>query len=485
MTATTKTPAEVFAVLNNLLNSKAGGPVVQQRVHAHLRAATGGRFNLLINYHNSAEVEDGEKVRFYREVISAIVSRKLDSLQGQLAKGDKRLDPMDLTDSPSGDSPSRPQGEGLPPGPQGEPKAEPKPAPTVIPTPEEGDHEDAATLLAKAIAKLKASGKGELDEARVRDLAAEVSAEHGQKLVEHILGIVKDHVAQAVKTSEPPIEKIRELVAKALEGVTQRLEIVQPNGEVRPISGLAHKQLPEILKMASARDRGGYPVPLWLDGPPGGGKSHIFEQLAEAFGVAAYVKAISPTDTSSVIVGFKNLATGQYVPGIAREPYENGGILGIDEIANGDPGIIVSLNSMLSQSSFRFPDGTLVKKHQNFFCIVGDNTRGKGSTGGFVRNKLDAASLDRFVMRRLDYDHDLEIALCGSKPWADYVLKVREFVSGSVPESLYITPRASINGAALLRAGVEPDLVCDCTLFKLCSAETKTTILQNVGAFRS
>jgi hypothetical protein len=278
-----------------------------------------------------------------------------------------------------------------------------------------------------------------------------------------------------------PTERIQQLIEAALANSARRVVLVKPTGETKPITGLVHKQFDIILKMTSSRVASGHPVPVWLDGPPGGGKSHIMEQLAEALELEPHILAIGPSDTKSAIVG--SVATGNFRPGIAYKPYKDGGVLGIDEIAAGDPGVLVSLNSLVANQAYRFPNGELVRKHPNLHVIAADNTRGHGNVKGMIRNRLDAATLDRFAFLRVDYDERLEAALCGNAAWAAYVKRVRDYIAANSSESVYITPRASINGAALLAGGLDPAIVADSTVFKFCSADLKNTILSHIGKF--
>jgi hypothetical protein len=119
----------------------------------------------------------------------------------------------------------------------------------------------------------------------------------------------------------------------------------------------------------------------------------------------------------------------------------------------------------------------------NASAIAADNTCGHGNVKGMIRNRLDAATLDRFAFLRVDYDEQLEAALCGNVAWAAYVKQVRDYIAGNSSESVYITPRASLNGAALLAGGLEPSLVADATVFKFCSVDLKQTLLSHVGPF--
>jgi hypothetical protein len=480
----TKPPPEVERQFEWLTSAiQRVGNEAPMRVATHLRAVTNGRHFLLPNYHADPLISHEDKSALYKLVFNALVAQKgkpdWSKLAGQSGNGSKRVDPIDVQLTPPVASrPASPLVE------DDEPVEQPAvrpPAARPVPTlgNSNGDNE---RELADALARvLGGRVKGAVDADAVEAIADKCARsvvseallnadrEFGEKLQQHL------------GNGSFPTERIQQLIEAALANSARRVVLVKPTGETKPITGLVHKQFDIILKMTSSRVASGHPVPVWLDGPPGGGKSHIMEQLAEALELEPHILAIGPSDTKSAIVG--SVATGNFRPGIAYKPYKDGGVLGIDEIAAGDPGVLVSLNSLVANQAYRFPNGELVRKHPNLHVIAADNTRGHGNVKGMIRNRLDAATLDRFAFLRVDYDERLEAALCGNAAWAAYVKRVRDYIAANSSESVYITPRASINGAALLAGGLDPAIVADSTVFKFCSADLKNTILSHIGKF--
>lgn len=439
------------------------------RVNSHIRAITQGKHVNLAAYHEDDGIGLDTKAVGYAEIARAL-GLTVENGKPKFGKPDwtklKSAEPDEaivlVVDEPA-----------------------PKPAPFVparrattlpvaTPTPPvaEGEAETAIATLRKLLGAQAAPPAPPIDEGHVRLL---VNEELG-KLNLH------DEIRKANLNGAFPAERVNQLIAEAMadQGV-RRVELVLPTGETKPITGLVHRQFEKALKMVRCRTGNGYPVPCWWDGPPGGGKSHMMEQVAEALGLPHYILAIGPTDTKSAVIG--SVATGDFRPGIAYVPYKNGGLLGIDEIAAGDPGVLVSTNSLVANSSYRFPNGELVKKHKDFHVVAADNTRGNGNVKGMIRNRLDAATLDRFAFLKVDYDEELEAALCGNKEWAAYVKKVRDYIAANSGESVYITPRASLNGAALIAGGLDMEAVMDATVFKFCSKDLKAAIIGTVGTF--
>ena len=109
--------------------------------------------------------------------------------------------------------------------------------------------------------------------------------------------------------------------------------------------------------------------------------------------------------TASAFFGYKQPTDGEYVSTPVRDWYQNGGILLLDEVDAGHPGMLVVLNKLLSDTAgsvHPFPDGEVVK-HDDCLVVATANTFGTGPDRMYVgRNALDAATISRFA-----YTHDL------------------------------------------------------------------------------
>ena len=112
-----------------------------------------------------------------------------------------------------------------------------------------------------------------------------------------------------------------------------------------------------------------------------------------------------------------------------------------------------------------FPDKR-VSRHPDFRVVAAANTFGTGADRQYVgRNQLDAASLDRFAFLEWGYDEALERSLAGNDAWVDRVQKVRKAVS-TLKIRHVVSPRASIQGASLLAAGMAQSAVESAVLFR-------------------
>ena len=165
-------------------------------------------------------------------------------------------------------------------------------------------------------------------------------------------------------------------------------------------------------------------------------------------------------------MGFIN-AAGVYVSSPIRKAYENGGVLLLDEFDAAHAGVVTILNSLLANGEVSFPDKT-VQKNEKFVCICACNTYGKGANIDYIgRNRLDGATLDRFIVLDVDYDKDLEKLLTRNDKWHKVVSEIRDNIQKQGIKMI-VSPRASMDGADLLDAGFEPERVLDMVIFKGC-----------------
>ncbi len=89
---------------------------------------------------------------------------------------------------------------------------------------------------------------------------------------------VREIVHATIKDkAESVAEDLKRLISPAI-----RVELVAPNGEVKPLDGTVHPNFPRLLKMAQAQDAQGYHVNIFLSGEASSGKTTACKQLAKA-----------------------------------------------------------------------------------------------------------------------------------------------------------------------------------------------------------
>ena len=75
------------------------------------------------------------------------------------------------------------------------------------------------------------------------------------------------------------------------------------------------------------------------------------------------------------------------------------------------------------------PTGRMeIKPEKPVLFILAGNTCGNGSTGSYIRQKLDGASLNRLIKLEMDYDKNIEYSVAGDRPdIADLIIKIRNY----------------------------------------------------------
>lgn len=221
--------------------------------------------------------------------------------------------------------------------------------------------------------------------------------------------------------------------------------------------GTVHKDTPKLIQFLSCG------ISCFLTGPSGSGKSIGAEKAALALELPFYSISVCSQTTKTEILGYMD-ANGIYRRTQFRDAYENGGVFLFDEIDAGNANVLAVLNNALSGSRCPFPDG-MILRHDKFRCVAAGNTWGTGKTMQYVgRNALDAATMNRFAVIYWDYDEALETKIAELPIWSRYVQQCRAEIKRRGVQVL-VTPRASIYGAKLIKAGIPVQTVIDTVLF--------------------
>lgn len=226
----------------------------------------------------------------------------------------------------------------------------------------------------------------------------------------------------------------------------------------------------------------------YLAGPPGSGKSTGAVQAAQVLKRRYGYTSLNPQTPESRLLGFID-AGGTYRETEYFRCYTQGGVFCIDELDNGHPALLNTLNGMLETDHDgigrgAFPCG-VVERHRDFVCVATGNTNGRGGDKLFPeRRALDAAFMERFAFLAWGYDEALEQALTLSAnnehgaSWLAWVRAVRSYVA-SQGIRLHATPRASVNGAKLLKdSGWPVRDIADAVLFKGLDNDTTARIVE-------
>lgn len=259
-----------------------------------------------------------------------------------------------------------------------------------------------------------------------------------------------------------------------------------------------HAYFDALLRIVRARKN------VWLCGPAGSGKTSAAAGVAKVLGLKFYAKSVGPQVTESSLIGYQD-ANGKTVLTQLRQAFEFGGVFLLDEVDAASPAVLVVINALLANEVASFPDA-VVAKHKDFVLIAGANTIGLGADRQYVgRQQIDAATLDRFVLLDWPYDPSIEaraagvalsaVSAAGSpKPfkfckvddghvearcyeYVQRVVAIRNAVAGfGKAVRVIVSPRASINGTALIRQGFSVSDALNLCVWKGLDTDTRSKI---------
>jgi MoxR-like ATPase len=231
--------------------------------------------------------------------------------------------------------------------------------------------------------------------------------------------------------------EVRRLVQNELakSGAVQRFEVQRPDQTVRTLPGKPHAKFARALRLAAARCN------VLLVGPAGCGKTHLAAQVAEALGLPFACISSSAGMSEGQLLG-RLVPTGEggrfeYLRSDFVKCFEEGGVFLFDEIDAADSNTLLVLNAALANGHLALPNRPnkpSAIKHPDFVCIAAANTFGTGADRQYVgRNQLDESTLDRFRIGQieLDYDPDIEAALCPDETLRSRLLCLRQKVRES------------------------------------------------------
>jgi hypothetical protein len=166
------------------------------------------------------------------------------------------------------------------------------------------------------------------------------------------------------------------------------------------------------------------PIIPMIVGPAGTGKSTAVEQISRELGLGFYMA--NRIQNTFELLGFVD-ASGKYVTTQFYEAFVKGGLFLFDEVDASSPEALVTINAALSQGYMAFPgQPNALQMHPDFKVVCAGNTFGSGATLQYTgRNKLDAATLDRFMIIEWDYDLELENTLIKDKELLAFCWKLR------------------------------------------------------------
>lgn len=286
----------------------------------------------------------------------------------------------------------------------------------------------------------------------IRRIATEVASTLDESLSAALINEINARVAdlQPIKSPDVP-----------LRDVITTITINRPDVAPIDMKGIFHREMPALMFNILNG------IHTYLPGPPGSGKTHSALQCIRELGGKAATISFGPTTPESRLTGGMTANGEFFEPALLkliRSAMENPDVIHamiLDEMDNGHGGIQATLNSLLANGEMTAPNGDHLVVGKNMLFIACANTYGTGPTAEFAgRNKLDAATLDRFEYIPWDTDEAVETALVhaviGDSTVANAWLDVWRTTRHNAKEhglKVFVTMRGAVEGARAVAAG--------------------------------
>lgn len=227
-----------------------------------------------------------------------------------------------------------------------------------------------------------------------------------------------ENYVNSIMNPEEIFSSIQEVVQKEVDS---KLKDFKPESSVKQIQILQGKKIEcaienqpqefeSILQYASNK------INLLLVGGAGTGKGIIAENIAKTlkadfFEVPAcqlehqwegFVDANGNYKATEFYLACKNASEGKKT------------VLLLDELDCCDPCTLKHFNDCFERKWYRFPNNEKLDFKENLILIAAANTFGTGANMQYIGNQLDSSTLDRFTVKEIFYDDNIQMLLTGN-----------------------------------------------------------------------
>lgn len=233
-------------------------------------------------------------------------------------------------------------------------------------------------------------------------------------------GIIQRALSQGLELSNKMIEDVKRELFEISRN-SNKVMVVRINTE--DIKKLSSEAVPFLGRLIINAKVG---INTLLVGPAGCGKTFAANQLAESLGLE--FGHLNLTAGASETWLFGRQTPNGFIEAPFSKLYKTGGVFLADEIDAADANLMLSINTAIAGNHLYNPiSGESIPKHKDFVFLGAANTFGKGADSKYTgRSRLDAATLDRFVMLAVDYNEDVETKLCTNVELRNILWKMRE-----------------------------------------------------------
>jgi len=294
-----------------------------------------------------------------------------------------------------------------------------------------------------------------------------------------LMGQVMLEMLAKTKTADVEVEigkrmerRLEQYILDNYGPIHRKIEI-ELDGKTTKIEGVVHEKFDEVLKFVKMGE------PVFLTGPAGSGKNVLAQQIAKTLGLKFYFS--NAVTQEYKITGFTD-ANGVFHESQFYKAFKDGGLFMLDEMDASIPEVLIILNAAIANRYFDFPAPIgYVEAHPDFRVIAAGNTFGSGADYDYVgRNQLDAASLDRFGMVRINYDSRIEEACAMGN--ADLLRFCRKFREATKKAGIrVVVSYRAISRMAKLDSLMDADELLDSCLIKSLDAGDMETIKNDLN----
>lgn len=289
---------------------------------------------------------------------------------------------------------------------------------------------------------------------------------------------VNDAVAQAMSGYKPVsddtiIELIQENIIRE-----SHVTLTFPTGEKREIKGLVHKDVAIIAELLPVHRN------VYIHGGAGAGKTHMAHQIAELLGLPCEVFQLGKLSPESGIKGFID-GNGNKQEQRFIAAFQKPCVIFTDEFDRWPSHLTTLMNSALANGYIDARGHeTHITRHDQCYILAAGNTTMRGRDEYFPEAiAQEFSTIDRFFFYHVSYDVELERAVSDSinpnaTAWVKWVQKLRPEAMSGKHGKVVATPRASYEGAKMLRYTSLPvAAIADGLVFKGIEPATREKLL--------
>lgn len=193
-------------------------------------------------------------------------------------------------------------------------------------------------------------------------------------------------------------------------------------------------------------------IKVMLVGPTGSGKTIACRKIAKELGLEFLPQSFCNQTPESRFAGYMD-ANGRYIESGFYRVFKHGGLYLFDEMDAANPNCLTAFNAAVENRVYTFPNGEFVEAHPDFACVGAANTFGTGASLDYQRNRLDGATLKRFLKLAWGYDEAHEMRIAPRGDWTRHVQKARR-AAERIGLRIMVSPHDSIYGGQALDAGL-------------------------------